>query len=88
MVLDEMVGIRKEVIFVYLVVKFFEFFNEFFGGLVSIYQILSFVDVDCILGVFIFVWIEFYVGFVIDFFSIVNNDFGVYFCVIENIGNN
>lgn len=73
--------------FIQLVVKFFEFFNDFFGGLVSIYQILSFVDVDCVLGVFICVLIEFYVGYVVDFFSIIVYDFGVYFCIIESIGN-
>lgn len=88
MVPDEMVGIRKEVILVYPVAKFPEFFNESPGGPVSIHQTPSSVDVDCIPGVLIFVWIESHAGFVTDPFSIANNDSGVYSRVTENIGNN
>lgn len=57
--------------------EFFKFFYDFFGVLVSIYMILSFVDVDCVLGVLVCVWIEFYVEFVVDFFNIVVNNCGV-----------
>lgn len=57
--------------------EFFKFFYDFFGVLVSIYMILSFVDVDCVLGVLVCVGIEFYIRIVVDFFIIFVNNFGM-----------
>lgn len=67
--------------------EFPDFFDNLPGGPLGIHQTPSSVDVDCVPGVLIFVWIELHAGIVVDPFTIAANDYGVYSSITESIEN-